>query len=355
MIKRLVRFVIVFLTAAILFTACPIEYVPPETLPLPPSNWLTVNVPKGFSGELTGEAGGYLWWRQPPGLRDIRPPLPDQLIKVTFSFYNGQMTNFVIYYENESYYYDFVEHAIAAWERRVRNHGISGITEPLSMDESSLHLLPPPPNPFHGQWPIGYIDAFAGATMTVHALSIAARNALCVLMPDCGAPGCECITCICNDNDNGNGCETPGCECGEACPGDTCNCNDNNNGGGNGNGCETHDCTCGEACTGSACRCLPFNGSVTGQGMGYFHYVFVTFHFVEGVLTSVAVNYNWDSSALVAERTEFWASYVLTNGRVPPHFVLYNVPTVPPFDVFAGATVTINGLREAARDAGFIP
>jgi len=306
-----------------LFTACPIEYVHRDTIPappLPPSNWLTVNIPGNFSGELTGTAFGYTWWSAPPA---ARPHLEDRVVTVSFSFTNGQMSNFVINYDHESYYYDFVANGIAAWNRRVAAHGIAGITEPLLMNVDAPTVSP---NPYHAQWPPEYIDAFGGATITVRALSEAAFNALEDYLP-CAVVNTDCICdeCVCVSNDN--------------------------------------------------VTLISGTGDVSGRAGGFLaalgdlpaHIAFVEviFHFLNNVMDDVSISYEMESYAAYPETVHRailnWETRVRNGG-------IQAIPDILPFDyvnfveqhhlwppsyvdAFSGGTISVNALTRAAQSA----
>jgi len=156
MINRLVRFFVVFFTTGILFTGCPIEYTPfvdAEPPFVPPEGTVTV----------TGEAEGF-------GVYAIGSA---HVVRVTLYFSPDAVFLNVATdtrYESSGPGYEDIDAAIANWRNRVQQGGIVAI--PVELPLFQLHL-----------WPSNYVSAFAGATISVNALTRAARKALNQLPP----------------------------------------------------------------------------------------------------------------------------------------------------------------------------
>ena len=155
MIKKLVRLFVVFLTTGLLFTGCPIEYTPFVEPPF---------VPPGDAISVTGESNGF-------AAAQIGPAY---VVRVTLHFSPDAVFLNVTTdtrYESSGPGYEEVDAGINNWRTRVQQGGIAAI--PVELPEDVLGA----------GWPPNYVSAFAGATISVNALTRAARNALNQLPP----------------------------------------------------------------------------------------------------------------------------------------------------------------------------
>ena len=331
MIKRLARFFLFVFAAGILFIGCPIEYVPSvqPPPPLPADAWQrTVRLPEGFSGVLEGTEVGWLWWAASPA---IRPSLQDRVVTVKFTFDNGRMTNLYVCYQHESDY-AFVRNAVATWRNRVlQMGGILAIPPYLYRDTTVATNVTT--NRYHYRWSRWDLNAFSGATITVNALSLAARDAFEDFI----------------ESANGNGCGILGCDC--------------------------------QNCTGTGCDCGSSLPPITrtGRSPGFFFYaadvsadiafVEVTFFFSseDGRFLNVVTYTPEETDHYVARQVTNWEERIRTLGLQGIPSVIFPQNDDDPFvpaphlrdlwpsqeyvDAFAGATFTINALTRAAHIA----
>ena len=356
MLKRLVWFFVACLTAGILFISCPIEYVPHVYLPRAPlGTWPhDVHVPEDFNGTLEGTALGWGFLQIPV---PARPFNLHRVVTVTFHFLDGRVNNVEVCYEWESYYEAFVANAVAAWKARVQAHGILGITPELERDEETP--LDVPANPYHYRWTRANLSAFSGATITVNALTEAARNALERL------------------DSSDDECENTGCDCSD-CAGETCTCDENDTECGN-MGCDCSDCA-GETCTcdETGTGLVSFTGRSPGFSyrMGfapaYVAVVEVTLYFYSDdmdTIVDISICTGWESGGNLGPDTPYGGFYTVSRGwaTLIREGGIQAVPDVLPFDyaglsserhlwppgadAFTGSTITINALRRAAQSA----
>ena len=152
MINKLARLFVVFFATGVLFTGCPIEYTPFVEPPfIPPEDAITV----------TGAAEGY-------GAYAIGPA---HVVRVTLYFSpEAEFLYVAIDVRYESLEYEEVVDGMMNWRNRVLQGGIGAI--PVELPQGA-----------HAQWPSNYVSAFAGATVSVNALTRAARNAINQLPP----------------------------------------------------------------------------------------------------------------------------------------------------------------------------
>ena len=161
-IKKIAKLFVVFLTTAILFTSCPIEYVPFVEPPPPPF------VPPPGATSVSGEAPGFAAEQGGP-----------DLVKVTLYFYPGPVFyGLVVDASAESGYPfndDYAEfyYPIVDW-RYLVSQGI-GIAAPPPLPPIFPEDFDTPPVPPQFA---PYVDAFAGSTLTINALTQAALYAL---------------------------------------------------------------------------------------------------------------------------------------------------------------------------------
>lgn len=382
MIKRWVKVFFIFFAAGILFTACPIEYVPVyrggvgET----PGDWQhNVNIPPDFNlPYLEGRAPGYYWWFTPPAVRHLITDV--RYVTVTFFFDGDEMTHFEICVEHETtgpaagHDHERLNEAIAAWKERVEDYGFPGIPAQLPMTNTPATAN----NPLRYRWSQEDIDAFSGGTITVNALSRAAFYALYdfIDMPAnggaCDNQGCDCQNCAgpsCECGDT-NGCGAQGCTC-QNCTGANCGCDETN-------GPEVCDC---QDCAGATCNCNRLI-IVSGLAPGFFYFalsadipglspadfpVTVTLRFnCNGTLESFETDTSEETDYIVEDAVENWETRIRNYGiaGLPPILPFHNytdvkgpsehdnpIWTADLLDAFSYATVTVNALTRAAHDA----